>query len=144
LLLLALASGADAHPSIENSLRVIVARDRVTLEANVSLDEVDIAHEIPSAGGPNIDIAKLGDVLKTHADYLLNHFDVRADDKPLAGKVARSCRRRLVRKVFPGRSWNRRGRRSCWNTRCRRRCQRRSSSRTPCWRSTGDWANRGQ
>jgi hydrogenase/urease accessory protein HupE len=89
ILLLALASGVQAHPSIENGMQIVVAREHVTLEARVSLDEVDIAHEIPSAGGPNIDMAKLGDVLKTHADYLVNHFDVRADGKPLVGKVAR-------------------------------------------------------
>ena len=65
LLLLALASGVQAHPSIENGMQIVVARQHVTLEARVSLDEVDIAHEIPSAGGPNIDMAKLGDVLRT-------------------------------------------------------------------------------
>ena len=51
LLLMLTAAPASAHPSIENGMRVIVSRERVTIEARVSLDEVDIAHEIASAGG---------------------------------------------------------------------------------------------
>jgi hypothetical protein len=88
-LLLFAAATAHAHPSVENGLQVVVSRERVALSARISLAEVNIAHEIPSAGGPVIDPAKLDAVLKTHADYLLTHLDVRADDRPLVGKVTR-------------------------------------------------------
>ena len=79
-----------AHATIENAVQVVVSRERVALELRVTLEQVDIAHEIPNTvGSESIDPVKLDAALKQHADYLLKHLDVRADDRVLTGTVTR-------------------------------------------------------
>ena len=81
---------ARAHATVENAMQVVVSRERVALELRVTLEQVDVAHEIPNAvGSESIDPAKLDAALKQHADYLLKHLDVRADDRLLTGTVTR-------------------------------------------------------
>ena len=79
---------ARAHATIENAMQAVVSRERVALELRVTLEQVDVAHEIPNTvGSESIDPAKLDAALKQHADYLLKHLDVRADDRVLSGTV---------------------------------------------------------
>ena len=81
---------AAAHATIENALQVVLSPQRVTLEMRVSLEQVDVAHEIPNTiGSETIDPAKLDAAIKQHAEYLLSHLDVRGDDQPLSGTVTR-------------------------------------------------------
>ena len=69
---------ARAHAAIENALQVVVSPDRVTLELRVTLEQVEVAHEIPNTiGSEKIDPGRLDAALKQHADYLLKHLDVR-------------------------------------------------------------------
>jgi hydrogenase/urease accessory protein HupE len=90
LLPLLLPRVARAHATIENAMQVVVSRERVALELRVTLEQVDVAHEIPNTvGSESIDPAKLDAVLKQHAEYLLKHLDVRADDRALTGAVTR-------------------------------------------------------
>jgi hydrogenase/urease accessory protein HupE len=87
---LLLARVAAAHATIENALQVVVSPQRLTLEMRVSLEQVDVAHEISNTiGSETIDPAKLDAAIKQHAEYLLSHLDVRGDDQPLTGRMTR-------------------------------------------------------
>ena len=89
---------ARAHAAIENAMQVVVSRERVALELRVTLEQMDVAHEIPNTvGSESIDPAKLDAALKQHADYLLKHLDVRADDRVLTGTVTRIIAQSLRR-----------------------------------------------
>jgi hypothetical protein len=103
---------ARAHATIENTMQVVVSRERVALELRVTLEQVDIAHEIPNTvGSESIDPAKLDAALKQHADYLLKHLDVRAGDRPLTGTVTRIIPHLRRRQAFRGARSSRRRRR---------------------------------
>ena len=84
--LLLLAGQASAHPSVDNSMEVVVSRDRVTLRPHISLVEIDIVQAVSDARG-TVDSASLDDAIRLHGDYLLSHLAVTADGHPLTGTV---------------------------------------------------------
>src|SRR5688500_20156307 len=81
---------ARAHATIENAVQVVVSRASVALELRVTLEQVDVAHEIPNTvGSESIDPVKLDAAPKQDAAYFLKHLDGRPDDRVLAGTGTR-------------------------------------------------------
>jgi hypothetical protein len=85
---LALASGllaaptAGAHPVAQGALEIVVFPDRVALRPAVSSEEVIIAATYSGRSGLTpLEMARI------HGDYLLAHFWLTADGRPLAGRV---------------------------------------------------------
>jgi len=79
---------ASAHPTIDNSMEVVVHADHVSIRAKISLPEIDIAHRIDEdSSARTIDAAKLKKAIDDHGPYLLSHLQVTADDKPVEGKL---------------------------------------------------------
>ena len=87
LVFFAAAALASAHPSIDNSMEVVVYGDHVAIRAQISLPEIDIAHTIDDNANARIDPAKLKKAVDAHAAYLLSHLPVTADGAAASGKV---------------------------------------------------------
>ena len=78
------ACPAAAHPVAQGALTVVVAADRVSVRAAVSTEEVLVA--AVSGGRAH---APLLEIERGHGEYLLAHFRVAADGRPLRGRVVR-------------------------------------------------------
>jgi hydrogenase/urease accessory protein HupE len=78
---------ASAHPMVENVLDVEIAPDRITVIARVSMEEVFIAE---AAGGAGASDEMRTQAARAHGAYVLRHLHVRADDRPLTGKLLES------------------------------------------------------
>lgn len=90
LLVLFLTSAASAHPSIENSMEVIVYRDHVAINARIALPEIDIERTIDDNGVGPVDATKLTKAIEEHGPYVAAHVHVKADGKPLTGKLVKT------------------------------------------------------
>jgi hydrogenase/urease accessory protein HupE len=82
-----IALPARAHPMLTHEMRVVVCRDHLTLEAKISLEEVDIANSFADDTKPAPDVKAMRDAIAAHAAYVLGHFHVCADGAQLAGRV---------------------------------------------------------
>ena len=92
LLALCLAAPALAHPVAQGALHVDIAVDRVTVRANVALEEAIVEN----AFGPAAQSAgSAADLRRNHASYLLKHLRIYADGQRLTGHAA-------MRPVPPG------------------------------------------
>ena len=85
LLALCLAAPALAHPVAQGALHVDIAVDRVTVRANVALEEAIVEN----AFGPAAQSAgSAADLRRNHAGYLLKHLRIYADGQRLTGHAA--------------------------------------------------------
>jgi len=73
-----------AHPVAQGALEVVVFPERVSVTARVSMEEVVVA----SAYGGQKNASAL-EMVHAHGAYLLAHFRVTADGRPLDGRVAK-------------------------------------------------------
>jgi hypothetical protein len=72
---------ADAHPVAQGAMEVVLYRDRVTVLATVSNEEVLVA------GASRQGSASHREAVRGHGDYLLAHLQITADALTLAGRV---------------------------------------------------------
>jgi hydrogenase/urease accessory protein HupE len=75
---------AAAHPVAQGALEVVVFPERVNVTARVSMEEVLVA----AAYGGRKNASAL-EMMRTHGAYLLAHFGVAADGRPLDGRVVK-------------------------------------------------------
>jgi hydrogenase/urease accessory protein HupE len=79
------ARTAGAHPVAQGSMEIVVFPERVSVTARVSMEEVLVAaaysgmKEMPAL-----------EMIRRHGDYLLAHFRVAADGRPLEGLVVKT------------------------------------------------------
>jgi HupE / UreJ protein len=73
---------AAAHPVAQGALEVVVSPERVSVTARVSMEEVLVA----AAYGAQKTTSVL-EMVRTHGDYLLAHFRVAADGRPVHGRM---------------------------------------------------------
>jgi hypothetical protein len=73
---------AMAHPVSQGAMAITVYPDHIDLRATVSLEEVLVA----SAWNGKSNMVSL-EAIRDHGDYLLAHFHMSADGKPVAGHV---------------------------------------------------------
>lgn len=87
LLFLTAAFAAHAHPIIQNPVWIEATPEKVKLKLYVSVRELIVVQGLPMAadGGANLDEAI--DLAPRHNDYVLDHFLVQADGKPVSGRV---------------------------------------------------------
>jgi hydrogenase/urease accessory protein HupE len=78
---------ASAHPMVENVLDVEIAPDRISVIARVSMEEVLVAE---AAGGVGVPDEMRTQAARAHGAYVLRHLHLRADDRPLTGKLVES------------------------------------------------------
>jgi hypothetical protein len=72
---------------VENVLDVEIAPDHITVTARVSMEEVLLAE---AAGGAGISDEMKTQAARAHGAYVLRHLHLRADDRPLVGKLLES------------------------------------------------------
>ena len=81
---------AGAHPLSQGALDVAVGRDRVTIRARVTVEEVTVTNRTTTPDAPPGPWAATGSVAyEQHAAYLSAHLHVSADGMELAGGVVR-------------------------------------------------------
>jgi hypothetical protein len=80
------AQPARAHPLAQGRMQLVIGREKITLWASVSLEEVVVQQSLPS----NDDgvIVTQSDAYRAHGIYLLKHIFLTADGVRLDGKVA--------------------------------------------------------
>lgn len=84
LLLLALPSASRAHPLVDNALDVVIAPDRITIDARISMEQVLV---IETAGQPAPPRQRYEELARRHAPYVLRHLRVLADLNELSGAI---------------------------------------------------------
>jgi hydrogenase/urease accessory protein HupE len=72
---------------VENVLDVEIAPGRITVIARVSMEEVLVAE---AAGGAGVSDEMRTRAARAHGEYVLRHLHLRADDRPLTGKLLES------------------------------------------------------
>jgi hypothetical protein len=82
IFLLAVAPQAYAHPVAQGALDIMLASDRITVQATVSSEEVLVAAAY--GGGTATSIL---DAVRRHGEYLRAHLSIKADGRALAGRV---------------------------------------------------------
>src|SRR5260221_4694586 len=75
------ATAAAAHPMVEHALEVVIAPDRVTITARITVEEVQL---VEGTGRP------LAEAARVHGAYVVRHLRVRADGAPVAGRLSES------------------------------------------------------
>ncbi|HZZ72744.1 MAG TPA: HupE/UreJ family protein [Pirellulales bacterium] len=79
------ASAGTAHPLLENALDVVIARDRIVIDARISEEEILLLAAGEDARAPTEE--QVQQQIKSHGDYVLRHVRLRADGKLLSGKA---------------------------------------------------------
>jgi hypothetical protein len=79
------ARSAGAHPVAQGALEIVVFPERLSVTAKVSMEEVLVA----AAYGARKGISPI-EMMHIHGDYLLAHFRVAADGRPLEGRVVKT------------------------------------------------------
>jgi hydrogenase/urease accessory protein HupE len=79
------ARTAGAHPVAQGALEIVVFPERVSVTARVSMEEVLVA----AAYGARKEKSPI-EMMHIHGDYLLAHFRVAADGRPLEGLVVKT------------------------------------------------------
>jgi hypothetical protein len=73
---------ANAHPTIENTMEVVIDRQAIRIEARISMEEILLVELDPTASRDYWPTQ-----VEAHSAYLLKHLRLSADGKPIAGKV---------------------------------------------------------
>jgi hypothetical protein len=86
-LLLLLGGSLSAHPSLQNSMWVLFAPDRIRVAVNVSLKEVLVAQQRAASEEETYDATVVNAAAEKHRDYVLKHLQLTAAGRELAGQV---------------------------------------------------------
>ena len=87
LLLLLLAGAVSAHPSLQDSMWVVFAPERIRVAVNVSLQEVLVAQQIAAADEEGYDAALMNAAAEKHREYILRHLHLTVAGRELSGRV---------------------------------------------------------
>src|SRR5437868_6180966 len=85
--LLTFLSTALAHPVAQGSIDVQILPEKLLLQARVSGEEVFIANTF--GNHPSGSAGTLPQVWQRHGQYLLAHFRIIADGRPLIGQIVK-------------------------------------------------------
>lgn len=88
LLFLLSALATHAHPILQNPVWVAASPDRITLDLHVSVRELIVVQGLPVTDDGRVDQLEAEDMAPKHSGYVLDHFQIKADDRLLQGKVA--------------------------------------------------------
>lgn len=75
-----LAAAAGTHPLIENALDVVISRDKIAVEARISMEEILLV------GGGVPTPERKAETTKAHGAYVLKHLHLAVDGTRLEGK----------------------------------------------------------
>ena len=75
---------AHAHPMVENALDVVIGRDKILIDARISMEQILIASAKPGATPTREQWPQLA---RDHADYILHHLQIRSDGRLIPGKT---------------------------------------------------------
>jgi hypothetical protein len=78
---------AAAHPMVEDALDLVIAPQRITLVARVSLEEILLTQ---AAGGAGESAEMLSQSVAAHGAYLLRHLHLRVDGREVGGTLLES------------------------------------------------------
>jgi hypothetical protein len=81
------AGKAAAHPMIQNAMWIVLKPDSVEVRLTVSVRELCVVQGLPLAADGSVDQGVAEDTAPRHREYVLDHLDLRGDDRPLSGKV---------------------------------------------------------
>ncbi len=79
---LLLPRAAEAHPTIENGMEVVIDRQAIRIETRISMEEILLVELDPTASRDYWPTQ-----VEAHSTYVLKHFRLTADGKPITGKV---------------------------------------------------------
>jgi hydrogenase/urease accessory protein HupE len=82
VMLFASAAALRAHPIAQGAIDVALSHDKITLETRVSSEEIFVANTFGGSPASSLDVA-----FERHADYLLQHLRLFADERQLAGRL---------------------------------------------------------
>jgi hydrogenase/urease accessory protein HupE len=80
--------GGGAHPTVENVLDVDVFADHISVVVRVSMEEVLLAEAAGGAAGASDEMR--AQAALAHGAYVLRHLHLRADGRPIEGKLVES------------------------------------------------------
>ena len=75
---------AHAHPMVENALDVVIGRDKILIDARISMEQILIAS---AKGGPVPARDQWPQLARKHADYVLRHLQIHVDGQLVPGKA---------------------------------------------------------
>jgi hypothetical protein len=87
LLLLQLVGTAAAHPSLQDSMWVLFAPDRIRVAVNVSLRELLVAQQVAESDDETFDTVRVNAAAEKHREYVLEHLQLTAGGRKLSGQV---------------------------------------------------------
>lgn len=90
LLLLGLWLGAGtgtAHPILQNPVWIEASPEKVTLRLDVSVRELIVVQKLETSSDGSVEVELAAEYAERHRDYLLDHFHVKADGRPLTGNI---------------------------------------------------------
>lgn len=79
------SSSSRAHPLAQGRMELVLAQDKITLWASVSLEEVVVQQSLPTSDDGLIQTQ--ADAYRVHGTYLLKHIFLTVDGSRLDGKV---------------------------------------------------------
>ena len=82
---LSLAVSASAHPLVENAIDVVIAPDRITVDARIANEAIVL---VEGAVGRISTNEQWQAAVERHADYVRQHIHVRVDGRELIGSAA--------------------------------------------------------
>jgi hypothetical protein len=85
LFLLLTAAGLRAHPILQNPIWIEPAPDRLILHLHVSVRELIVIQGLSVDTQGRTDPQAAADMAERHTGYVLDHFTVQADGRPLTG-----------------------------------------------------------
>lgn len=87
LIAVLLTGKAAAHPMIQNAMWIVLTPERVEVRMTVSVRELCVVQGLPLAADGSVDPGVAEDTAPRHRDYVLDHLELRGDDRLLTGKV---------------------------------------------------------
>ena len=80
-------TGLRAHPILVNQAWVESSPDRITVRLYVSVRELIVVQGLPVTADGKVDLVQAQDLAPQHAAYVLDHWHVQADGRPVTGTV---------------------------------------------------------
>ena len=80
-------TGLRAHPILVNQAWIESSPDHITVRLYVSVRELIVVQGLPVTPDGKVDRVQAEDLAPQHAAYVLDHWHVRADGRPVTGTV---------------------------------------------------------
>ncbi len=87
LLFLLAVVPASAHPSLQDSMWVVFAPERIRVAVNVSVKEILVAQQGAASEVESFDATTLNAAAEKHRDYVVKHLQLTAAGRELTGQV---------------------------------------------------------